>query len=94
MKTAKDPTKIYQKQVKQVINTSIIPEKEKWKLNCMNPTLPKIKGLVKLHKEHTPIRPIINLCNFPAYNLGKFVTNTLTVFLNFQTLLMLRIIEN
>jgi hypothetical protein len=43
----------------------------------MNPTLPKIRGLVKLHKEHTPIRPIINLCNSPAYNLGKFVSKYL-----------------
>jgi hypothetical protein len=43
----------------------------------LKPTPPKIKGLIKLHKEHTPIRPIVNLCNSPAYNLGKFISKHL-----------------
>jgi hypothetical protein len=43
----------------------------------LKPTPPKIKGLIKLHKEHTPIRPIVNLCNSPAYNLGRFISKHL-----------------
>jgi hypothetical protein len=49
----------------------------KWKLRNLNPTPPKIKGLIKLHKTNAPIRPIISLCNSPLYYLGKYVTRFL-----------------
>jgi hypothetical protein len=49
----------------------------KWKLRNLNPTPPKIKGLIKLHKTNAPIRPIISSCNSPLYHLGKYVTRFL-----------------
>jgi hypothetical protein len=92
MSSVKDPTGICQKQVKQIINdNNIIPEKEKWKSKCINPTLPKIRGLVILHTENTPIRPIFNLCNSLVYNLGKFSANILIVFYIFRIHLMQKI---
>lgn len=75
----KDPTDIYCKQVKQVINKSKI-ERNNEKLKLRN--TPKIKGLMKLRKAHTPIRPVINSCNSPAYNLGKYKVKYLDNLLN------------
>ena len=37
----------------------------------MNPKSPHIRGLIKVHKSDTPIRPIVNWTNAPAYNLAK-----------------------
>ena len=34
---------------------------------------PRIYGLIKLHKDNHPIRPIISFCNSPTYNLSKFL---------------------
>jgi hypothetical protein len=46
----------------------------------MNPTAPTIKGLIKIHKEHAPIRPIINWRNAPAYKVTKMLTRKLRTF--------------
>jgi hypothetical protein len=36
-----------------------------------------MKGLVKLHQIHAPIRRIVNARNTPSYNLGKFISKFL-----------------
>jgi len=33
----------------------------------------KVFGLPKVHKENTPIRPVISMINTPSYNLGKWL---------------------
>jgi len=38
-----------------------------------------MRGLVKLHKEDTPIRPIINWRNAPGYKLAKMLAGKLTL---------------
>jgi hypothetical protein len=56
------PTAVFQKQANQAIQSSIaIRNAQKWKLKSMNPTPPVINGLIKLHKEKIPIRPVINM---------------------------------
>ena len=35
-------------------------------------------GLVKLHKEGKPIRPIVSMCGSPTYQLSKFLSNIIT----------------
>jgi len=49
----------------------IIPKDEKWKYINLNPEAPSIRGLVKIHKEDSPIGPIISWKNVPAYKLAK-----------------------
>jgi hypothetical protein len=44
----------------------------------MNPTAPKFHATIKLHKENTPIRPIINWRNAPAYELAKTTNKNIT----------------
>jgi hypothetical protein len=43
----------------------------------MNPMDPNFHATIKLHKQNTPIRPIINWRNTPAYELAKYLTKTL-----------------
>src|SRR5215510_7525632 len=43
----------------------------------LNPSPPTLKGLPKIHKENTPIRPIVNWKNAPAYRLAKLVSDTI-----------------
>jgi hypothetical protein len=44
---------------------------QRWKYINFNPTTPTIRGLIKIHKEESPIRPVINWRNVPAYKLAK-----------------------
>jgi hypothetical protein len=43
----------------------------------MNPAPPNFHTTIKLHKPNTGIRPIINWKNAPAYELAKYLTQTL-----------------
>jgi hypothetical protein len=43
----------------------------------MNPAAPTIKGMIKIHKQNAPIRPVINWRNAPAYKLAKMLTKKL-----------------
>jgi hypothetical protein len=47
----------------------------------MNPTAPILHTTIKLHKHNTPIRPIINWTNAPAYKLAKYLAITLHKYL-------------
>lgn len=55
----KSPTKKFQKQVLKLIKVSplIIPPKSTLKYKVMNPTVPILYDLSKLHKEDNPMRP-------------------------------------
>ena len=69
---ANDPTSKYQRQVRQSINSPlIIPANTKQRFVVMNPTSPQIRGLIKVHKPDSPIRPVINWTNAPAYKIAK-----------------------
>jgi len=59
---------------------NIIQKEEKWKFINLKPTSPTIRGLVKLHKKDTRIRPIINWKNAPAYKLAKTLAEKLQTF--------------
>ena len=47
----------------------------------LNPTAPTMRGLVKLHKEDTTIRPIINWRNATGYKLAKMLARKLTSYI-------------
>jgi hypothetical protein len=44
--------------------------------------VPNLHATIKLHKQNTPIRRVVNWKNSPAYNMAKYVTNTLKETLN------------
>jgi hypothetical protein len=43
----------------------------------MKPRTPELRGLIKIHKENAPIRPIINSINAPTYKLAKMFARKL-----------------
>jgi hypothetical protein len=82
----KNPTKQYQKIIKQTLRqcNDIIQRQHRWSRTDMNPIAPNLRAIIKLHKQNTPIRPIINLRNAPAYQLAKQLTKTLHNYLQLQ----------
>ena len=46
----------------------------------MNSTAPMISGLLKIHKENAPIRPVINWRSGRAYKLAKTLTKNFKVY--------------
>jgi hypothetical protein len=68
----KDPTQQYQKIIKQTLNQcNIIKKEHRWKYTNMNLTAPNLHATIKVNKQNTPIRPIINWKNAPASELAK-----------------------
>jgi hypothetical protein len=58
----------------------IIDKNNKWKYINLNPCTPVMRGLIKIHKVNTPIRPIVNFKNAPTYNLAKALTSALKIY--------------
>jgi hypothetical protein len=73
-----NPTQNYEKAIKHTVTqcNNIIPKENKCKYINMNQTAPNLHATIKLHKQNTPIRPIINWRNAPAYELAKHLTRT------------------
>lgn len=51
-------------------------------LYCSAASTPQFYGLIKLHKEGNPIRPIVAFNGSPTYNISKFLSKILTPFSN------------
>jgi hypothetical protein len=77
--TNKDLTNNFQKQIRHMINNcpTVIPKDRKWLYTNLNPSAPTIRGLPKIHKDSTPVRPVINWKQAPAYKLAKFLSQLL-----------------
>lgn len=73
--TKNDITKKFQRDLRNSINEcqQIIPKEDRWKYINLKPTVPKIRGLVKIHKEDALIRPIVNWKNAQACKLAKML---------------------
>ena len=73
-----DVTKKLQCDIKTTIKGCeiIFPKQNKWKYNSLNPTTPTLKGLIKVHKAESPIRPVVNwtnaLFNLPHTNRPNY----------------------
>jgi hypothetical protein len=76
-----DHTKKFQRDLRSNINECqlIIPQAERWKYINLNPTIPMIRGLIKIHKKDSPIRPQANWKNAPAYKLAKMLVRKLKI---------------
>ena len=47
------------------------------KLKTKQGVFPKMYFLPKIHKENTPLRPIVSFVGSPLYNTTKFISNLL-----------------
>ncbi len=47
------------------------------KLHCSVAQTPKLYGLPKIHKQNTPMRPIVSFCSSPTYELSKYLARIL-----------------
>uniref|UniRef100_A0A1B6C8J6 Reverse transcriptase domain-containing protein n=1 Tax=Clastoptera arizonana TaxID=38151 RepID=A0A1B6C8J6_9HEMI len=72
-KLNKNPTAIYQKRIKNLINNSkvLFDKNEIGYLKMINPAAPELRGLPKVHKEGVPIRPLVNYTSAPSYKIAK-----------------------
>ena len=55
----------------------IFPKRDKWRYTSLNPTTPKLKGLIKNQKAESPIRPVVNWTSAPVYRPGKILVKIL-----------------
>ena len=79
IETNDNPTVKFQKDMRITLNECrhILYTNNKWRYINLNPSTPVMRGLVKIHKEDTPIHPIVNFKNAPTYNLAKTLTKVL-----------------
>jgi len=81
--TTRDITNKLQRNVKTAIEAcrEVIPKEDRWRYKNLNPTIPTIRGLVKVHKDDYPIRPVINWKNAPACKIAKMLTKKLLIYI-------------
>lgn len=49
-----------------------------YNLRSTDGLIPRIYGLVKIHKDNLPVRPIVSMVNSPTYNLSKHIANIIS----------------
>ena len=78
---SKDPTQKYKNRMinkwKWKRNGSI-SDKLYWKLYPESDEPPKLYGTPKIHKNNTPLRPIVSSCGSITYNAAKYLASILT----------------
>ena len=72
-KLSKDPGKKFHKIVHNAIINSNLDDDLKKKLLPKEGNAPWIYGLPKIHKNGTPLRPIVNTIGSPTYKLAKYL---------------------
>jgi len=71
-KLIKDPTNTIAQNTKILVEKTNIPSKTKSTLKPTN-TLPRLYGLIQVHKPNNPLRLIVSAIHFPTYNLFRFL---------------------
>ena len=68
-----DPTQNYKTEINEAINnsTNLLDDITKRMVKQINPQAPQFNGLPKIHKQNTPIRPLINFKTSPGYKIAK-----------------------
>ncbi|XP_042202463.1 uncharacterized protein LOC121852562 [Callorhinchus milii] len=61
-------------------STSLIEPSKRPSLKPSAARPPRLYGLPKIHKEGTPLRPIVSMINSPTYKLARFLSDTLLPF--------------
>ena len=80
-KLKKDPTSsIVSKVTKKLIelrDNNLIEPQEYFKLKPRGTQPPRFYRLPKIHKDRTPMRPIVSYTGMPLYEISKYITNIL-----------------
>ena len=76
---------IFKNTLKQVNETLIFFNTNKFKLTPINPSTPLLYGLPKIHKPDIPIRPVVSYCGSPCHKLGSWLNQTLLTLTNFKS---------
>ena len=74
------------KKVQSKLNSLLTTLKDKKVIECNQYlhlrsnqlTVPRFYGLIQIHKESNPIRPITSFCGSPTYNTAQFLSKILT----------------
>jgi len=76
-------TTVFQREVKRTLSLSktLIRPESKWRFVNMNPQTPRLKGMIKVHKDNMPIRPVVDYTEAPAYYLARELNNILDTLL-------------
>uniref|UniRef100_A0A1B0CGI0 Reverse transcriptase domain-containing protein n=1 Tax=Lutzomyia longipalpis TaxID=7200 RepID=A0A1B0CGI0_LUTLO len=81
-KSRRDPTSSYQTRNNQLVASlyekKSIDLREKLNLVINNAVSPKLYGLPKVHKDGTPMRPVVAFIGSPTYALAKYVATLLS----------------
>ncbi|XP_046400869.1 uncharacterized protein LOC124167115 [Ischnura elegans] len=77
----RDPTDIIARRTSKLIKEMNLPPETAKNLLPQAPVPPRFYGLPKIHKEGTPLRPIVSAINSPKYYVAKYLTGILTPFL-------------
>ncbi|XP_046406220.1 uncharacterized protein LOC124171127 [Ischnura elegans] len=73
----RDPTESITKRTVELIKKSNIPEEFSRNLRPPAPAPPRMYGLLKIHKDGIPLRPIVSDIGSPTYNLARHLTGIL-----------------
>ncbi|XP_055691261.1 uncharacterized protein LOC129794533 [Lutzomyia longipalpis] len=78
----RDPTQKYQRMVNELVrdlyDKNVIDFEEKMRISISNAIPPRMYGLPKIHKEGTPMRPVVSSIGSPTYALAKFAAQQLS----------------
>ena len=81
-KLKRDPTTKIETKVKNALKglerRGLIDDRTRTRLTPQHSTPPQMYGLPKIHKEGTPLRPIVSTIGSPTYCLAKELTRILT----------------
>ena len=83
VETCSNKTTVFQRDVKNTLTLckTLIHPDSKWRYTNINPQIPRLKGMIKVHKDNMPIRPVVDYSQAPAYLLAKELNNILDTFL-------------
>ncbi|XP_046409073.1 uncharacterized protein LOC124173954 [Ischnura elegans] len=72
-----DPTAKIQRNIKDLMKHSSIPQEERRSLIQSAPKPPRLYGLPKIHKDGIPLRPIVSAIDSPTHKLAKYLAHSL-----------------
>lgn len=76
-KLSKNPIQSITKTINEAIKRSSLDDKLKKTCQQSIPTLPRIYGLPKIHKDEIPLRPIVSAVNAPTQALARHLAKSL-----------------
>ena len=65
------------KKLIELRNNNLIEQQEYFKLKATGTQPPRFYGLPKIHKDGTPMQPIVSYMRMPLYEISKYIANIL-----------------